>query len=87
MLLTSLDSVPHLQLLPSDRAPFSTEDGHDPCDRDDFDLPPGWVWRDVEWTVDMARAVDGDGWEYAFDYGRTYFPAKKLVRMIDVVYP
>ena len=47
--------------------------------REDTELPPGWLWQDAEWSVDLGRAVDKDGWEYAFDFGRTYFPAKKKV--------
>ncbi len=30
-----------------------------------------------EWHVDMVRAVDADGWEYAFDFDKNYLPVKK----------
>ncbi|WIA28955.1 hypothetical protein OEZ86_011477 [Tetradesmus obliquus] len=35
-------------------------------------LPPGWGWRDAEWSVDMtgveAEGCDADGWAYAMDF-------------------
>jgi hypothetical protein len=47
---------------------------------DEVELPPGWEWQDGTWTIDTTRAVDQDGWEYAFDFGRECYPAKKKVR-------
>ncbi|CAG0890724.1 unnamed protein product, partial [Cyprideis torosa] len=34
--------------------------------RDDVEAPPGWNWED-DWEVDMNRAVDEEGWEYAVE--------------------
>ena len=36
--------------------------------RDEFQCPEGWLWKD-EWKVDMGRAVDDEGWEYAIEAG------------------
>ena len=68
-----------IQLLPSDRPHCSNEGGDEEVKPDDIELQPGWIWQDKQWSVSMARAVDTNGWEYAFDFGGPYFPAKKKV--------
>lgn len=39
-------------------------------------LPPGWIWED-EWKIDHQREGDRDGFEYAFDFGRTFSPKRQ----------
>jgi hypothetical protein len=70
-----------IQLLPTDRPQWSNEDGQEAIDHLELVPPPGWIWQDQAWVVDFTRAVDKDGWEYAFDFSRAYFPAKKKVRL------
>jgi hypothetical protein len=35
-----------------------------------------WIWKD-DWHIDLTRAVDANGWEYAFDFDSAYLPLKK----------
>ena len=52
--------------------------------------PEGWLWKS-DWQVDMSRAVDNKGWEYAIEagignwvpYGRNgyLFRRRRLVRI------
>ena len=38
--------------------------------RDQMEVPEGWLWKDdLPWKVDMGRAVDDQGWEYAIEAG------------------
>ena len=37
--------------------------GEKSSDLQGFELKPKWEWVD-EWTVDLNRGVDNDGWEY-----------------------
>ena len=34
--------------------------------KDDIKLQTNWKWDD-EWTIDINRAVDNEGWEYCID--------------------
>ena len=36
--------------------------------RDQLQCPEGWLWKS-DWQVDMGRAVDDEGWEYAIEAG------------------
>ena len=33
---------------------------------------PSWEWAWKTWYVDMGRDVDQDGWEYSFEFSRTF---------------
>eukprot|EP00117_Sycon_ciliatum_P005571 scpid7068/ scgid9464/ Myoferlin; Fer-1-like protein 3 len=35
--------------------------------RDEVELDDAWVWKDPEWTLDVNRACDEDGYEYTLD--------------------
>lgn len=36
--------------------------------KETLEVPQGWLWKS-EWKVDMGRAVDDEGWEYAIEAG------------------
>ncbi|XP_041670958.1 myoferlin-like isoform X3 [Cheilinus undulatus] len=62
--------------------PFTDVNGEKNRNPGEFDCPPGWVWED-EWTVDVNRAVDDEGWEYGVtippdDKPRSWVPAEKV---------
>ncbi|XP_064420959.1 dysferlin [Latimeria chalumnae] len=44
--------------------PFSDLNGEKVLPKDEIECPPGWKWEDVEWSTDLNRAVDEQGWEY-----------------------
>ncbi|XP_072112884.1 dysferlin isoform X1 [Mobula birostris] len=51
--------------------------------KDDIECPGGWKWEDVEWSTDLNRAVDEQGWEYGFTIPpdrkpKTWSPAEKM---------
>ena len=64
--------------LPSDRPHWSSLDGNEKREKDDVneEIADCWMWQG-DWKVDLARAVDNDGWEYAVGYNREWFPSKK----------
>ncbi|XP_076047725.1 myoferlin-like isoform X2 [Oratosquilla oratoria] len=46
--------------------------------RDIIQCPLGWRWADI-WTLDVRRAVDGEGWEYTVDASLSgYSPQEKV---------
>ncbi|XP_026034707.1 myoferlin-like isoform X2 [Astatotilapia calliptera] len=62
--------------------PFTDVNGEKSRNPTEFDCPPGWNWED-EWTVDINRAVDDQGWEYGVtippdDKPRSWVPAEKM---------
>uniref|UniRef100_A0A669BT50 Myoferlin n=1 Tax=Oreochromis niloticus TaxID=8128 RepID=A0A669BT50_ORENI len=62
--------------------PFTDVNGEKSRNPAEFDCPPGWIWED-EWTVDINRAVDDQGWEYGVtippdDKPRSWVPAEKM---------
>ncbi|XP_048456952.1 dysferlin [Rhincodon typus] len=51
--------------------------------KDDIECPSGWKWEDVEWSTDLNRAVDEQGWEYGFTIPpdrkpKSWAPAEKM---------
>eukprot|EP00658_Telonema_sp_P-2_P032047 TRINITY_DN23832_c0_g2_i8.p1 TRINITY_DN23832_c0_g2~~TRINITY_DN23832_c0_g2_i8.p1 ORF type:complete len:283 (-),score=60.31 TRINITY_DN23832_c0_g2_i8:176-1024(-) len=63
------------KLLPTDRAPWSSRDGHKMAPRNEIGL------QGIEWSWDGPwRTIGGDveGWEYALDFPRTYHSKKGL---------
>ncbi|ESN98173.1 hypothetical protein HELRODRAFT_177418 [Helobdella robusta] len=47
----------------------------------EIELPAGWEWQD-DWQVDLNRAVDENGWEYAADVTLGgYGPVEKMFHM------
>ncbi|XP_060691971.1 dysferlin isoform X2 [Hemiscyllium ocellatum] len=51
--------------------------------KDDIECPIGWKWEDVEWSTDLNRAVDEQGWEYGFTIPpdrkpKSWAPAEKM---------
>ncbi|XP_034049225.1 myoferlin-like isoform X2 [Thalassophryne amazonica] len=62
--------------------PFTDVNGEKNQSPGQFECPPGWDWED-EWTVDVNRAVDDQGWEYGVtippdDKPRSWVPAEKV---------
>ena len=44
-------------MFPTDRWPWSSEDGSKHIPKDSFELPPNWQWED-DWYID--KTVPGD---------------------------
>ncbi|KAJ4948701.1 hypothetical protein JOQ06_020231, partial [Pogonophryne albipinna] len=62
---------------------FSEENGEKAVPKDDVECPPGWVWEEVEWSEDLNRAVDDQGWEYGLTIPpdrrpKSWVPAEKM---------
>lgn len=38
------------------------QNGEKAVPKDEVECPPGWVWEEVEWSEDLNRAVDDQGW-------------------------
>ncbi|KAM9424835.1 myoferlin-like isoform 2-T2 [Pholidichthys leucotaenia] len=61
---------------------FTDVNGEKSFNPTELDCPPGWEWED-DWTVDINRAVDDQGWEYGVtippdDKPRSWVPAEKV---------
>ena len=46
---------------------FEDDSGVEYLEPQAIKCPDGWVWKDPQWTVDLNRMVDQDGWEYSND--------------------
>ncbi|XP_048951318.1 dysferlin isoform X2 [Canis lupus dingo] len=51
--------------------------------KDDIECPLGWKWEDEEWSTDLNRAVDEQGWEYSITIPpdrkpKHWVPAEKM---------
>ncbi|XP_076829493.1 dysferlin isoform X3 [Brachyhypopomus gauderio] len=62
---------------------YTDVNGEKAVPRDDIECPPGWVWEDVEWSEDLKRAVDDQGWEYGITIPpdrrpKSWAPAEKM---------
>jgi hypothetical protein len=68
-------------LLPTDRPPWSTEDGTLRVDRNNFTPPPGFVWAD-DWEVDPSFGGDDDHWRYAVDFPWPYFDGDSVLAFV-----
>jgi hypothetical protein len=62
---------------------YQSQDGEPSKGPEDFPRPEGWKWISKEWTVDLDRAVDEDGWEYSESetFGGIYVKAVKPFHM------
>ncbi|XP_067379390.1 dysferlin isoform X11 [Channa argus] len=62
---------------------YTDVNGEKAVPRDEVECPPGWVWEDVEWSEDLNRAVDDQGWEYGITIPpdrrpKSWVPAEKM---------
>ncbi|XP_069779523.1 dysferlin isoform X4 [Narcine bancroftii] len=51
--------------------------------KEEIECPGGWKWEDAEWSTDLNRAVDEQGWEYGFTIPterrvKNWSPAEKM---------
>ncbi|KAK3890490.1 hypothetical protein Pcinc_005570 [Petrolisthes cinctipes] len=61
--------------------PWTDVRGDPATERDKVELPRGWQWRE-EWTYDLQRAVDGEGWEYTVESGLVgWSPQEKIYHL------
>ncbi|XP_055360624.1 dysferlin isoform X3 [Betta splendens] len=62
---------------------YTDVNGEKAVPKDEVECPPGWVWDDVEWSEDLNRAVDDQGWEYGITIPpdrrpKSWVPAEKM---------
>ncbi|XP_066536467.1 dysferlin isoform X2 [Hoplias malabaricus] len=62
---------------------YTDVNGEKAVPKDDIECPPGWVWEDPEWSEDLKRAVDDQGWEYGITIPpdrrpKSWVPAEKM---------
>jgi len=70
------------KVLPGDRPGWSDINGHEERPLQKISLPKGWQWSDQNWEVDKNRAVDSEGWEYAFEWSSDYHSSKKRTDLV-----
>ncbi|XP_062850251.1 dysferlin isoform X2 [Trichomycterus rosablanca] len=62
---------------------YTDVNGEKAVPKDDIECPPGWVWKDEEWSKDLKRAVDDQGWEYGITIPpdrrpKSWVPSEKM---------
>ncbi|MCJ8731563.1 hypothetical protein PDJAM_G00200870 [Pangasius djambal] len=62
---------------------YTDVNGEKAVPKDDIECPPGWMWEDEEWSKDLKRAVDDQGWEYGITIPpdrrpKSWVPAEKM---------
>uniref|UniRef100_A0A8K9XJZ2 Dysferlin, limb girdle muscular dystrophy 2B (autosomal recessive) n=1 Tax=Oncorhynchus mykiss TaxID=8022 RepID=A0A8K9XJZ2_ONCMY len=62
---------------------YTDVNGEKAVPKDEVECPPGWVWSDEEWSEDLNRAVDDQGWEYGLTIPpdrrpKAWVPAEKM---------
>ncbi|TSL34631.1 Dysferlin [Bagarius yarrelli] len=62
---------------------YTDVNGEKSVPKDDIECPPGWTWEDEEWSKDLKRAVDDQGWEYGVTIPpdrrpKSWVPAEKM---------
>jgi len=69
------------KVLPGDRPSWSDINGHEERTLQKVTLPKGWKWSN-DWEMDKNRAVDSEGWEYAFEFSGDYHASKKRTDLV-----
>nr|XP_046236936.1 dysferlin isoform X2 [Scatophagus argus] len=62
---------------------YTDVNGEKAVPKDEVECPPGWAWEEVEWSEDLNRAVDDQGWEYGITIPpdrrpKSWVPAEKM---------
>ncbi|XP_076027718.1 dysferlin isoform X3 [Genypterus blacodes] len=62
---------------------YTDVNGEKAVPKDEVECTPGWVWEEVEWSEDLNRAVDDQGWEYGITIPpdrrpKSWVPAEKM---------
>uniref|UniRef100_A0A8C2DKM0 Dysferlin, limb girdle muscular dystrophy 2B (autosomal recessive) n=1 Tax=Cyprinus carpio TaxID=7962 RepID=A0A8C2DKM0_CYPCA len=62
---------------------YTDVNGEKAVPKDEIECPPGWVWEDIEWSEDLKRAVDDQGWEYGITFPpdrrpKSWVPSEKM---------
>uniref|UniRef100_A0A8C5C2A9 C2 domain-containing protein n=1 Tax=Gadus morhua TaxID=8049 RepID=A0A8C5C2A9_GADMO len=62
---------------------YTDVNGEKAVPKEEVEPPPGWVWDEVEWSEDLNRAVDDQGWEYGITIPpdrrpKSWVPAEKM---------
>uniref|UniRef100_A0A3B3W1M9 Dysferlin, limb girdle muscular dystrophy 2B (autosomal recessive) n=1 Tax=Poecilia latipinna TaxID=48699 RepID=A0A3B3W1M9_9TELE len=62
---------------------YTDVNGEKTVPKDEVECPPGWAWDEVEWSEDLNRAVDDQGWEYGITIPpdrrpKSWVPAEKM---------
>uniref|UniRef100_A0A673J266 Dysferlin-like n=1 Tax=Sinocyclocheilus rhinocerous TaxID=307959 RepID=A0A673J266_9TELE len=62
---------------------YTDVNGEKAVPKDEIECPPGWVWEDIEWSEDLKRAVDDQGWEYGITLPpdrrpKSWVPSEKM---------
>jgi len=69
------------KVMPGDRPSWSDINGHEERPLQKVTLPKGWLWG-ADWEIDRNRAVDSEGWEYAFEFSGDYHASKKRTDLV-----